>query len=215
MLLAGTGTSVASSGEDISVESEVSAVDSAEDVFAPAESAELVTNDGTVLSSEETATFSFTGDEPENDGDFAAMACPEAHDPAKYTVKGGHTFLKDTRRPQSSWLEPGQSVSWAVSGSHTFTWNIGVGTEAEAGVILAKAKAKLDTSITNSWTWNSTQTVTDHNGTRKAYRATLGQVGWKLTAVKKWIAAPCTPKSKTIVIRTPHKGDMSIGRSSS
>lgn len=87
--------------------------------------------------------------------------------------------------------------------------------EVEAGAIITKAKVKFDTKISNSWTWNSTQTVTDTNSTSTAYRAVLGQVGWRLTAVKRWVVAPCTGKSKTIVVVAPRKGDMSIGRQNS
>lgn len=43
----------------------------------------------------------------------------------------------------------------------------------------------------------------------------LGQVGWKLTAVKTWIAPPCNVKKKTRVVLAPRKGDMSIGRQNS
>jgi len=83
------------------------------------------------------------------------------------------------------------------------------------GAILAKAKVSVDSSISNSWTWNATQTVTDTNNTSKGYRAGLGQVGWKLTGVKTWIAPPCNVKKKTITVVAPRKGDMSIGRQNS
>lgn len=86
------------------------------------------------------------------------------------------------------------------------------GVETEAGAIIAKAKVKIDTKISNSWTWFGTQTVTDTNTTAKGYRAVLGQMGWKLTGVKEWAAAPCKPMKKTIITKTPREGDMSIGR---
>ncbi|GAA2495609.1 hypothetical protein [Streptomyces gobitricini] len=79
-----------------------------------------------------------------------------------------------------------------MTGSHTFTWDIGASAEAEAGAILAKAKVSVDTKISDSWTWTGTQTVTDTNTTSKGYRAVLGQVGWKLTGTKTWIAPPCS-----------------------
>ncbi|UQU65789.1 hypothetical protein COUCH_05575 [Couchioplanes caeruleus] len=190
------------------------------DTPALAQSATIVLNDGTVLDSTGSITFSFEGEaEPataaDSDGGFHTMSCPEVNDKPTYTVKGTPYFLEDKDEPKSTWLLPRQTVSWAVTGSHTFTWEIGAGAEAEAGAILAKAKVKVDTKISNSWTWSGTQTVTDTNSTSKAYRAVLGQVGWKLTTVKEWIAAPCTPKKKTIVIKAPRKGDMSIGRQKS
>ncbi|WP_254389067.1 hypothetical protein [Streptomyces sp. AC550_RSS872] len=53
------------------------------------------------------------------------------------------------------------------------------------------------------------------NSTSKGYRAVLGQVDWKLTAVKTWAGAPCNVKAETIVVKAPRKGDMSIGRQNS
>ncbi|MYW29238.1 hypothetical protein GT040_08080 [Streptomyces sp. SID2119] len=173
-------------------------------------------NDGRVVGADDTVTFTFEGEKPKAaKGQFSPMACPEVNDRPTYTVKGSPHFLPDKKKPQSTWLLPRQTVSWAVSGSHTFTWEIGASAEAEAGAILAKAKVSVDTSISNSRTWNSTQTVTDTNTTSKGYRAVLGQVGWKLTAVKTWIAPPCNVKKKTITVVAPRKGDMSIGRQTS
>ncbi|MFF2701923.1 hypothetical protein STAN_3582 [Streptomyces sp. CBMAI 2042] len=182
----------------------------------PADGAEIVLNDGRVVGADDTVTFTFEGEKPKAaQGQFSPMACPEVNDRPTYTVKGSPHFLPDKKKPQSTWLLPRQTVSWAVSGSHTFTWEIGASAEAEAGAILAKAKVSVDTSISNSWTWNSTQTVTDTNTTSKGYRAVLGQVGWKLTGVKTWIAPPCNVKKKTITVVAPRKGDMSIGRQNS
>ncbi|MBT2505546.1 hypothetical protein J7I98_06445 [Streptomyces sp. ISL-98] len=168
----------------------------------------------------DTVDFSFEGDglpaQPNSGkGDMSAMACPEVNDPPKYKVKGKPHFLADKRRPQSTWLLPRQTVSWTVTGSHTFTWDIGGSVEAEAGAVLAKAKVSVDTKISNAWTWTGTQTVNDTNTTSRGYRAVLGQVGWKLTGVKTWIAPPCNVKKKTIVVLAPRKGDMSIGRQNS
>ncbi|MCZ7459314.1 hypothetical protein [Streptomyces sp. WMMC940] len=182
----------------------------------PAEGAEIVLDDGRVVGVDDTVTFTFEGEEPKaNKGDMGAAACPEVNNRPTYTVKGSPRFIADKKKPQSTWLLPRQTVSWAVTGSHTFTWEIGASAEAEAGAILAKAKVSVDTKISNSWTWTGTQTVTDTNTTSKGYRAVLGQVGWKLTAVKTWIAPPCNVKKKTIVILAPRKGDMSIGRQNS
>ncbi|MDT9693494.1 hypothetical protein Q5762_35270 [Streptomyces sp. P9(2023)] len=182
----------------------------------PADGAEIVLNDGRVVGVDDTVTFTFEGEEPKaRKGDMGAAACPEVNSRPTYTVKGSPYFIADKNKPQSTWLLPRQTVSWAVTGSHTFTWDIGASAEAEAGAILAKAKVSVDTKISNSWTWTGTQTVTDTNTTSKGYRAVLGQVGWKLTGVKTWIAPPCNVKKKTIVILAPRKGDMSIGRQNS
>ncbi|MGN9810541.1 hypothetical protein ACTMSW_14415 [Micromonospora sp. BQ11] len=214
MLFVGAGSAGAASGEELAP---------ADGSAIVAEGPALVLNDGTVLDAGESVSFTFEGDEAsvepvapsDGDGGFSAARCPEVNNKPTYTVKGTPYFLEDKDEPKSTWLLPRQSVSWAVTGSHTFTWDIGVGTEVEAGAILGKAKIKVDTKISNSWTWSGTQTVTDTNSTSKAYRAVLGQVGWKLTSVKSWVAAPCTPKKKTIVIKAPRKGDMSIGRQNS
>ncbi|WP_202461461.1 hypothetical protein [Streptomyces sp. SID8374] len=72
------------------------------------------------------------------------MAGPEVNDRPKYTVEGSPHFMPDKKKPQTTWLLPRQTVSWAVSGSHIFTWEIGAGAEAEAGAILAKAKVSVD-----------------------------------------------------------------------
>ncbi|WP_406001053.1 hypothetical protein [Streptomyces sp. NBC_00829] len=186
----------------------------------PAEGAEIVLDDGRVVGVDDTVTFTFEGEEPTalpkaGKGDMSTMACPEVNDRPKYTVKGSPYFIADKKKPQSTWLLPRQTVSWTVTGSHTFTWDIGASVEAEAGAILAKAKVSVDTKISNAWTWTGTQTVTDTNSTSKGYRAVLGQVGWKLTGVKTWIAPPCDAKKKTIVVLAPRKGDMSIGRQNS
>ncbi|WP_254705838.1 hypothetical protein [Streptomyces vilmorinianum] len=187
----------------------------------PAEGARIVLDDGRVVGVGDSVSFTFEGDEEPavqpkpGKGDMAAMACPEVNDRPTYTVKGSPYFIPDKAKPQSTWLLPRQTVSWTVTGSHTFTWDIGGSVEAEAGAILAKAKVSVDTKISNSWTWTGTQTVTDTNTTSKGYRAVLGQVGWKLTGVKTWIAPPCTVKKKTIVVLAPRKGDMSIGRQNS
>lgn len=187
---------------------------SADETPLPAEPPTIALNDGTVLAPGETFTFTFTGEREPGTG-IHPMACPEVNDPPTYTVTGTTHFIADNDKPQSTWLEPGQDVTWAVSGSHTFTWEIGGGVETEAGAIVTKAKVKIDTKLVNSWTWQSTQTVRDTNNTTKAYRAVLGQVGYKLTGVKTWIASPCTVKSKTITVITPREGDMSIGRQNS
>ncbi|MGA5558490.1 hypothetical protein [Streptomyces lavendulocolor] len=204
LLLSGAGVSVASPAEEP----------------LPADDAKIVMNDGRVIGVNDTVDFSFEGDEKAVEpkptkGDMSAMACPEVNDRPKYTVKGSPHFLPDKKKPQSTWLLPRQTVSWTVTGSHTFTWDIGASAEAEAGAILAKAKVSVDTKISNAWTWTGTQTVTDTNTTSKGYRAVLGQVGWKLTGTKTWIAPPCTLKKKTIVVLAPRKGDMSIGRQNS
>lgn len=187
----------------------------------PAEGAEIVLDDGRVVGAGDTITFAFEGDEESEalpkpgKGEATVMACPEVNNKPTYTVKGSPYFMPDKGKPQSTWLLPRQTVSWTVTGSHTFTWDIGASAEAEAGAILAKAKVSVDTKISNSWTWTGTQTVTDTNTTSKGYRAVLGQVGWKLTAVKTWIAPPCNVKKKTLVVLAPRKGDMSIGRQNS
>lgn len=178
----------------------------------PADDAKIVLNDGTVVDANGGIEFTFTGDKPSAK---TTRACPEVNDPPTYKVKGTPYFLPDKSKPQSTWLLPRQSVSWTITGSHTFTFDVTGGYEAEAKIIVAKAKVKVDVKIGNSWTWTGTQTVTDTNNTSKGYRAVLGQVGWKLTAVKTWIGAPCNVKTKTIVVKAPRKGDMSIGRQNS
>ncbi|MFD4142945.1 hypothetical protein [Streptomyces sp. NPDC058572] len=203
MLLAGAGAGVASPVSEP----------------LPAEDAKIVLNDGRVVGANDTVSFSFEGDGPtepnSGKGDKSPMACPEVNDKPRYTVKGTPYFMADEDEPQSAWLMPRQTVSWNVTGSHTFQWDIGGSAEFEAKIILAKAKLSIDTKISNAWTWSGSQVVTDTNTTSKGYRAVLGQVGWKLTTVKTWIVPPCTAKKKTIVIKTPHKGDMSIGRQNS
>ncbi|GAV42278.1 hypothetical protein [Streptomyces acidiscabies] len=180
----------------------------------PAAGTTIVMNDGTVAGVDDETGFAFAGDEPEPH-DFRGPVCPEVNQPPEYTVKGKPYFLADKGKPQSTWLLPRQSVSWAVTGSHTFTFDVTGGYEAEAKIIVAKAKVKVDVKIGNSWTWTGSQTVSDTNSTNKGYRAVLGQVGWKLTSVKTWYAPPCTKKTKTIIVKAPRKGDMSIGRQSS
>jgi hypothetical protein len=173
-------------------------------------------SDGTVLGAGDTTTFSFKGDAPvSRAGGRQALACPEVNDPPSYTVTGSPLFLPDKGKPQSTWLLPRQTVTWSVTGAHTFTWEFSGGVETEAGAILAKAKVKVDTKVSNSWTWSSTQTVSDTNSTSAGYRAVLGQVGWKLTGVKSWYVSPCTLKKKTITVKAPRQGDMSIGRQNS
>jgi hypothetical protein len=178
----------------------------------PAGDTKIVLNDGTVVDANGGFEFTFTGDKP---AAKTTRACPEINDPPTYKVKGTPYFLPDKSKPQSTWLLPRQSVSWTVTGSHTFTFDVTGGYEAEAKIIVAKAKVKVDVKIGNSWTWTGTQTVTDTNSTSKGYRAVLGQVGWKLTATKTWIGAPCNVKKKTIVVKAPRQGDMSIGRQNS
>ncbi|MET7380416.1 hypothetical protein ABZT08_16635 [Streptomyces sp. NPDC005526] len=187
----------------------------ADDEPVPADGAHLVLNSGRTVGPDGEIEFSFVGDKSGAKAPQASSSCPEVNDPPTYKVKGTPYFLPDRRKPQSTWLLPRQTVSWTVTGSHTFTWDIGAGYEAEASIIVEKAKVKVDTKISNSWTWTGTQTVTDTNTTAKGYRAVLGQVGWKLTAVKTWIAAPCNVRTKTIVVKAPRKGDMSIGRQNS
>ncbi|MDC0769912.1 hypothetical protein [Streptomyces sp. HD] len=177
--------------------------------------AKVVLNDGTVVGANDEIEFTFTGDKPATKTPQATRACPEVNDPPTYKVKGTPYFLPDKSKPQSTWLLPRQTVSWAITGSHTFTFDVSGGYEAEAKIIVAKAKVSVDVKVGNSWTWTGTQTVTDTNTTSKGYRAVLGQVGWKLTAVKTWIGAPCNVKTKTIVVKAPRKGDMSIGRQNS
>ncbi|WP_234331848.1 hypothetical protein [Streptomyces sp. NRRL S-455] len=187
---------------------------SGEDETTPADGGGIVLNDGRVIGFGDEVTFTFE-EEPEKASDGrSASACPEVNDKPKYTVKGSPYFIA-SKPPKSTWLLPGQSVSWALTDSYEFTWDIGASAEAEAGVILARAKTSVDTKISNKWTWSGTQTVTDKNTTTKGYRAVLGQQGWKLTATKTWIAPPCNVKKKTIVIKAPRKGDISIGRKNS
>jgi hypothetical protein len=183
-----------------------------DDEPVPAGDTKIVLNDGTVVDANGGFEFTFTGDKPEAK---KTRSCPEISDPPTYTVKGTPYFLPDKSKPQSTWLLPRQSVSWTVTGSHTFTFDVTGGYEAEAKIIVAKAKVKVDVKIGNSWTWTGTQTVTDTNNTNKGYRAVLGQVGWKLTSTKTWIEAPCNVKKKTIVVKAPRQGDMSIGRKNS
>lgn len=211
---AGTGLATASA-QPGAAPSAGSAVPTAEPV--PPQDATITLNDGTVIGVNDTVKFSFTGAKVQGPGTDAAPAlrCAAVNDPPVYTVTSAMHFLPDKDKPQSSWLLPRQAVSWEVSGSHTFTWEIGGSLETDAGAIIAKAKVKVEGSISKSYTWNDKQLVSDSNNTTTAYRAVLGQVGWKLTAVKRWVDAPCTGKSKTIVILAPHKGDMSIGRQSS
>ncbi|WP_329219356.1 hypothetical protein OG352_22805 [Streptomyces sp. NBC_01485] len=188
-----------------------------DDEPVPAGGTNIVMNDGTVVGVDDETDFAFDGDEPEERPSKSAFGsvCPEVNQPATYTVKGKPYFLADKDEPQSTWLLPRQSVKWEVSGSHTFTFDVSGGYEAEAKIIVAKAKVKVDVKIGNSWTWTGSQTVTDKNSTSKAYRAVLGQVGWKLTSVKTWYAPPCVKKTKTIIVKAPRKGDMSIGRQNS
>lgn len=183
-----------------------------DDEPVPADDVKIILNDGTVVDANGGFEFTFTGDKPTPK---TTRACPEINDPPTYTVKGTPYFLPDKSKPQSTWLLPRQSVSWTVTGSHTFTFDVTGGYEAEAKIIVAKAKVKVDVKIGNLWTWTGTQTVTDTNSTSKGYRAVLGQVGWKLTSTKTWIGAPCNVKKKTIVVKAPRAGDMSIGRQNS
>ncbi|MDQ0933533.1 hypothetical protein [Streptomyces turgidiscabies] len=186
-----------------------------DDEPVPAGDAKVVLNDGTAVGVDDEFEFAFTDDEAPVKTPQVIAACPEVNDPPTYTVKGTPYFLPDDGKPQSTWLLPRQSVSWTVTGSHTFTLDVSGGYEAEGKIIVAKAKVKVDVKIGNSWTWTGTQTVTDTNSTNKGYRAVLGQVGWKLTSVKTWIAPPCNVKRKTIVVKAPRAGDMSIGRQNS
>ncbi|HEY8981808.1 MAG TPA: hypothetical protein VIU15_19755 [Streptomyces sp.] len=189
----------------------------ADDEPVPAGGTKIVMNDGTVVGADDEIDFAFEGDEPEprpTKSPFGSV-CPEVNQPPEYTVKGKPYFLADKDEPQSTWLQPRQSVSWNVSGSHTFTFDVNGGYEAEGKIIVAKAKVKIDVKIGNSWTWSGSQTVSDTNSTNKAYRAVLGQVGWKLTSVKTWYAPPCVKKTKTLTVKAPRKGDMSIGRQKS
>jgi hypothetical protein len=156
--------------------------------------------------------FTATGDPAP--GTVQPLSCPEAHNPATYSVKGAKHFIAANDPPQSSWLKPGQSVAWTITHAHTFTASITVGAEADMSFILAKSKLKIDVTISKSWTWSGSQTVTDVNKGKTSYRAVLGNVGWKITTVKSWVAAPCTPKKKTIIVIVAHKGDLSIGHSS-
>ncbi|MBT2381492.1 hypothetical protein J7E90_30400 [Streptomyces sp. ISL-111] len=88
----------------------------------PADGAKIVLNHGRVVGDDDTLTFTFEGEKPKTSkGEFSAMACPEVNDRPEYTVKGSPHFMPDKRKPQSTWLLPRQTVSWAVSGSHTFT----------------------------------------------------------------------------------------------
>ena len=217
MLLVGAGSAEAAGGDSV-------APSDGEAIVIPSDGPAIVLDDGTTLGAADAITFTFEGTEAEFAVDPAGGSqdvgdptsfCPEVKDPPTYTVKGTPYFLEDKRNPKSTWLLPRQTVSWAVTGAHTFTWDIGTGAEVEAGAILAKAKVKIDTKISNSWTWTGTQTVTDTNTTSKAYRAVLGQVGWKITSVKSWVAPPCKATKKTIVIKAPRKGDLSIGRQNS
>jgi hypothetical protein len=178
----------------------------------------ITLDDGTVIGPGDEVDMTFSEESTGSDRDIppgTVSYCAEVKDPPTYTVKGVAAFLPDTGHPQSTWLLPRQSVSWNVTSNHTFTWHISGGTEAEAGAIIAKAKVKVDAGIANSWTWSGSQTVSDTNSTNSSYRAVLGTVGWKLTSVKTWVAAPCKVMKKTIVVLTPRKGDMSIGRQNS
>ncbi|MFF4502799.1 hypothetical protein [Streptomyces sp. NPDC001401] len=186
-----------------------------DDEPVPGDGTKVVLNDGTVLDANGEINFTFTGEKNDTKTPQVADACPEVSDPPTYKVKGTPYFLPDKSKPQSTWLLPRQSVSWAISGSHTFTFDVTGGYEAEGKIIVAKAKVKIDVKIGNSWTWTGSQTVTDTNNTSKGYRAVLGQVGWKLTSVKTWVVAPCNVKTKTIVVKAPREGDMSIGRQKS
>ncbi|MFF0885519.1 hypothetical protein [Streptomyces sp. NPDC003456] len=192
----------------------VAHADSGEDEITSAEGSGIHLNDGRVIDVGEEVTFTFEEEREKASGDRVASACPEVNDKPKYKVKGSPYFIA-SKPPKSTWLLPGQSVSWALTESYEFTWDIGVSAEAEAGIVLSKAKTSIDTKISNKWTWSGTQTVTDKNRTTKGYRAVLGQQGWKLTATKTWIAPPCNVKKKTIVIKAPRKGDISIGRKKS
>jgi hypothetical protein len=168
-------------------------------------------SDGTLVRSGEEIAFSFQGAPPAPDK--APQACPEVNDPPTLVVTGTPRFIEDKSKPQSTWLLPRQSVSWAVSGAHTFNAEVVVGGESEVGAIIAKAKVKIDVKIGKTWTWNSTQTVTDTNSTKSGYRAVLGAVGWRLTTKKTWIVPPCAVRTSTIVVDAPRAGDLSIGRS--
>ncbi|MGW3243195.1 hypothetical protein [Streptomyces sp. NPDC001070] len=179
----------------------------------PAPGAGTVLDDGSVVGAADERTFAIESDKPAKEGGGSTpSACPEVNDRPTYKVTGRPYFMPDRGHPQSTWLPARQTVGWTITGSHTSTWDIGVGYEAEASIIVDKAKVEVDTKISNSWTWTGTQTVTDTNTTGKGYRAVLGQAGWNLTAVKPWVAPPCNLRTKTIVISTPRKGDISIGR---
>lgn len=181
--------------------------------------ATIVLNDGTVVDANDVVQFTFVNEAerpaPAVRGQARPVSCSEVNDPPTYTVKGVPYFMADEDHPQSTWLLPRQDVTWTVTGSHTFTWDIGAGVETEAGAIIAKAKVKIDSKISNSWTWTGTQTVRDTNTTSKGYRAVLGQVGWNLQGTKTWFVPPCTAKTKTVPVKTPRQGDMSIGRQNS
>jgi hypothetical protein len=198
-LLTGSAAVVASSGED---------------EFSLPESSAITLNDGTVIGVGQQTEFTFEADRPVDENGFQAMACPEVNDKPTYTVKGTPDFIP-AQPAKSTWLLPNQEVSWTISDTRKFSWDVGIGHEAEADLILAKAKAKIDSKITVAFEWTGSQTVRDTNKGTKGYRAVLGQVGWKLATVKSWVVPPCTTKKETIVIKAPREGDLSIGRQDS
>lgn len=112
----------------------------------------------------------------------------------------------------STWLSPGQSVSWTTTGTHSFSLTVTAGVEAEAGVVMAKAKTSLNISVAGQWSTSTSHSVSDTNNTKKGYRAVLGNTGYKLTWTKEWYSAPCQYHETAGSLIAPRPGGLSIGR---
>ncbi|GAA2529899.1 hypothetical protein [Pilimelia columellifera] len=171
----------------------------------------FVDENGDVVDGEE-LEFTFVGEPTEAEDVTSAMKCPEVDDPPVYSVKSKPHFIKDTSDPMSTWLEPGQSVSWTMESEHTFKLGVEVGAEAEAGVVLAKAKTSLKISAGYEYKSKTGRKVTDKNTGKKGYRAVLGNKGYRITYTKTDIVPPCKVKKTTGRIAAPQVGDLSIGR---
>ncbi|WP_436527288.1 hypothetical protein [Actinoplanes sp. HUAS TT8] len=158
------------------------------------------------------ATLLLTGATSARADGQARLQCPEVSNEPAYTVTGTPYFLQDNSRTVSTYLYPNQSISWRGVRPLTFIWEIGDVPVEEAAAVLAAARLKLDPTISDSYTWIGDSTVTENNTSSTAYVARLGQMGWKITAVKSWVAAPCTPRTTTFVVKAPHRAGLAVGR---
>jgi hypothetical protein len=171
----------------------------------------FVNADGSVEGEEiESPEVTWLGEAPE--ATTEAFACPEVNDRPVYKTKSKVQFIPDREDPMSTWLGPGQSVTWEMDSEHTFTADVTVGAEAEAGVVVAKAKTSLSIKVGYQYKSRKGRKVSDTNDTKKDYRAVLGNKGYKITAKKTWYVPPCEMKSTDIVVLAPREGDLSIGR---
>jgi hypothetical protein len=163
---------------------------------------------------DESVTIEWQGPlEPVDVPEDTLRACPEVNDPPTYKLTKSRRFIVDKKNPFSSWLLPGQTVTYTTESAHEFGVSITVGTSAEAGAFLAKASAKLDIQAGYKYTAKAGRTISDRNSTSEAYRARLGNLGYRIIETKTYVAPPC--KVKTVTTHdmvAPEVGDLSFGR---